>query len=573
MAVRPPGKDDLAAIARGYGMHLSDEDLGSFEPLVAGLLSSYDAVEELYAQTAPQPPANRTWKQPDPAENPLGAWYVRTEIASRPDGPLAGRRVAIKDNIEVAGVPMMNGSRTLEGFVPSRDATVVTRLLAAGATITGKSVCEDLCFSGGSHTSVTGPVRNPWDTDRTTGGSSSGSAALVASGEADLAMGGDQGGSVRIPSSWCGTVGHKPTHGLVPYTGAFPIEATIDHLGPITRTVADAALMLNVIAGRDGWDPRQPADLRPEDYVAALNQDVTGLRAGLVSEGFGIPDLSEERVDQAVRAAAGRLREAGMQVEDVSIPWHRHAMHVWNVIATDGATVQMVDGNAYGWNWDGLYDPELIAYYGRQRLEVPDAWPETVKLVVLGGRYSVEKYQARHYAMARNLVFDVRRHYDEPLRRAGHADPADGGHPDPGRLSTARGPARLRAGDDPQHRAVRHQRPPGHQRPGGPGGRPPGRDDDRRQAVRRRRLPAGGARLRAAVRRLPGPARRGVTCGRPAADPDRGHDRIGQDDHGRAPRGLAGPPRRRRAGLRRGRRGSSHPDQAGGRTAGHPGAG
>ena len=227
---------------------------------------------------------------------------------------------------------MMNGSRTLEGFVPSRDATVVTRLLAAGATITGKSVCEDLCFSGGSHTSVTGPVRNPWDTDRTTGGSSSGSAALVASGEADLAMGGDQGGSVRIPSSWCGTVGHKPTHGLVPYTGAFPIEVTIDHLGPITRTVADAALMLNVIAGRDGWDPRQPADLRPEDYVAALNQDVTGLRAGLVSEGFGIPDLSEERVDQTVRAAADRLREAGMQVEDVSIPWHRHAMHVWNVI-------------------------------------------------------------------------------------------------------------------------------------------------------------------------------------------------------------------------------------------------
>jgi len=219
MAVRPPGKDDLAAIARGYGMHLSDEDLGSFEPMVAGLLSSYDAVEELYAQTAPQPPANRTWKQPDPGGNPLGAWYVRTEIAERPDGPLAGRRVAIKDNIEVAGVPMMNGSRTLEGFVPSRDATVVTRLLAAGATITGKSVCEDLCFSGGSHTSVTGPVRNPWDTDRTTGGSSSGSAALVASGEADLAMGGDQGGSVRIPSSWCGTVGHKPTHGLVPYTG------------------------------------------------------------------------------------------------------------------------------------------------------------------------------------------------------------------------------------------------------------------------------------------------------------------------------------------------------------------
>ena len=336
----------------------------------------------------------------------------------------------------------------------------------------------------------------------------------MATGEADLALGGDQGGSVRIPSSWCGTVGHKPTHGLVPYTGAFPIEFTIDHLGPITRTVADAALMLNVIAGRDGWDPRQPADLRPQDYVGELNRDVAGLRAGLVSEGFGLPGLSEERVDQTVRAAADRLREAGMEVGEVSIPWHRHAMHVWNVIATDGAAVQMVDGNGYGYNWDGLYDPELIAYYGRQRREVADHWSETVKLVALGGRYSVENYQARHYAMARNLVPEVRRHYDEALSSFDVlvmptlpmvATP----------LVTAvrltRDLHRPGAGDDPQHRAVRHQRPPGHQRPGRPGRRPPGRHDDRRQAVRRRHLPPRGPRLRGAVRRLPRPARTGVT--------------------------------------------------------------
>lgn len=415
MAVRPPSRDELAAIARGYGMHPTAEDLASLEPMVANLLSSYEAVEELYAQIAPQVPAGRSWSRPEPAGNPLGAWYVRTEIPGADDGPLAGRRVAVKDNTEVAGVPMMNGSRTLEGFVPSRDATVVSRLLAAGATIMGKAVCEDLCFSGASHTSVTGPVRNPWDVARTTGGSSSGSAALVAAGEVDLALGGDQGGSIRIPSAFCGVVGHKPTHGLVPYTGAFPIELTLDHLGPITRTVADAALMLSVIAGRDGWDPRQPADLDPEDYVGELGRGVAGLRAGVVSEGFGIPDLSEPGVDEAVRGAAERLREGGMEVGEVSIPWHRHAMHVWNVIATDGATVQMIDGNGYGLNWDGLYDPELIAFYGRQRREVADAWSETVKLVVLSGRYSVENYQARHYAMARNLAFEVRRRYDEAL--------------------------------------------------------------------------------------------------------------------------------------------------------------
>ena len=160
---------------------------------------------------------------------------MTTLITERSDGPLAGRSVAVKDNTAVAGVPMMNGSSTLEGFRPARDATVVSRLLAAGATIAGKAVCEDLCFSGGSHTSRSGPVRNPWDTTRSAGGSSSGSAALLAAGVVDIATGGDQGGSVRIPAAYCGVVGHKPTHGLVPNTGAFPIEQTIDHLGPMAR--------------------------------------------------------------------------------------------------------------------------------------------------------------------------------------------------------------------------------------------------------------------------------------------------------------------------------------------------
>ncbi|HEY0358270.1 MAG TPA: amidase [Mycobacteriales bacterium] len=414
MAVRPPSRDDLAAIARGYGFTFDDADLASFETLVGASLTSYDVVERLYEATAPAVP-DRSWARPDAADNPLGAWYVRTGITGTVDGPLAGYRVAIKDNTAVAGVPMMNGSRTVEGFVPRRDATVVTRLLAAGATITGKSVCEDLCFSGASHTSVTGPVRNPWDPRRTAGGSSSGSAALVAAGEADLALGGDQGGSIRMPAACCGVVGHKPTHGLVPYTGAFPIELTLDHLGPIARTVSDAALMLDVIAGPDGLDPRQPAGLTPAAHRAALTGDVDGLRVGVVAEGFGIPGLSDPDVDAAVRAAADLLAEAGMDVGEVGIPWHRNGMHVWNVVATDGATVQLIDGNGYGHNWDGLYDAELIAHYGRQRKAVADQWSETVKLVALTGRYSIDHYQSRHYAMARNLTFELRRAYDDAL--------------------------------------------------------------------------------------------------------------------------------------------------------------
>jgi amidase len=415
MTIRPPDEADLAAVAERYGLGLSAADITAFAPFATGLLGSWTAIEELYDRTAPTPPSGREWSRPDDADNPLGAWYVTTSIHETDDGPLSGRTVAIKDNIMVAGVPMMNGSETLEGFVPTRDATVVTRLLAAGATIAGKAVCEDLCFSGGSHTSRTGPVRNPWDPTRSAGGSSSGSAALVASRAVDLAVGGDQGGSVRIPSAYSGTVGHKPTHGLVPYTGAFPIELTLDHLGPITRTVADAALMLGVLAGADGLDPRQPAGVVGADYVAALDGGVDGLRIGVVAEGFEIPDVSMAGVDDAVRKAIERLRELGATVTDVSVPWHRDAMHVWNVIATEGATAQMVDGNAYGMNYQGMYDPELIAFYGRQWRERAARLSETVKLVVMAGRHAIDTAYGQHYAMARNLSFELRRAYDEAL--------------------------------------------------------------------------------------------------------------------------------------------------------------
>ena len=416
MPVQPPDPAALAAVAEHYGLDLSDADVSSFSPMVHGLLSSWDVVEGLYAETAPAATA-RAWTRPEGDANPYDAWYVTTEITAGGGGPLTGRTVAIKDNTMVAGVPMMNGSKTVQGFVPTRDATVVTRLLAAGATIAGKAVCEEMCFSGGSHTNRTGPpVRNPWDETRSPGGSSCGSAALVAGGVVDMATGGDQGGSVRMPASYSGIVGHKPTHGLVPYTGAFPIEQTIDHLGPMTRTVADAALMLSVIAGPDGLDPRQPTDLVPQDYLAAVGQSAAGLRVGVVAEGFGHPN-SDPGVDAAVRAAAERLRGAGLTVEDVSIPWHLHGAKIWDVIATEGATAQMVDGNGYGMNWEGHYDPELVEHYGRQWRADGSQFSETVKLVLLAGRYAINRYQGKHYAMARNLVPQLRAGYDTALAR------------------------------------------------------------------------------------------------------------------------------------------------------------
>jgi amidase len=418
MPVPPPDSKAVADVAAGYRLGLSDADAASFQPFVSGVLGSWDEVERLYADIAPVAP-ERAWKRPADEDNPYNAWYVTTEITGSPDGPLAGRTVAIKDNTAVAGVPMMNGSKTLEGFVPSEDATVVRRVLDAGATITGKAVCEDLCFSGGSHTARTGPVRNPWDETRSTGGSSSGNAALLAAGLVDLAIGGDQGGSVRMPAAFSGVVGHKPTHGLVPYTGAFPIEQTIDHLGPMTRTVTDAATLLAVLAGADGVDPRQPTGLpglELAEFLAEVHRPAAGLRVGVVSEGFG-RDNSEPGVDNTVRAAVRTLTDAGLAAEEVSIPWHLLGVNVWNVIGIEGTLNQMVDGNGYGANWPGRYDPELIEYYGRQWRDAPHEIPPTVKMLMLAGGYARERFHNKHYAMARNLVPSLRQGYDDALAR------------------------------------------------------------------------------------------------------------------------------------------------------------
>ncbi len=415
MSARLPAVAELAEIARRFRLTLDPDDLVSFQGLIRASLASYDVIDRLQDPRAPVRYPRSPGERPRPEENPFGAWYWRTSIKGAPTGPLAGKRVVIKDNTCVAGVPMMNGSRTLEGFVPNEDATVVTRLLDAGAEIVGKAVCEDLCFSGGSHTPATGPVRNPWDPKRSAGGSSNGSAVLVAIGQADLALGGDQGGSVRIPSAFCGTVGMKPTHGLVPYTGAFPIELTLDHLGPIARTVRDVALMLGVIAGPDGQDPRQDPGITIDDYVSHLDEGIHDLRVGVIKEAFGWPGLSEPDVDESVREAAQRLTEAGAKVDEVSVPEHLNGIHIWNVIAIEGATNQMVNLSGYGMNWKGHYSQQLIEAFHAGRLAHANDLSETVKLVMLMGQFLIDEYGGRYYARARNLAPVLTAAYDRAL--------------------------------------------------------------------------------------------------------------------------------------------------------------
>jgi len=410
MIVKPPTAEELEHIALQFGLDLTPEDVASFQGLMAGPLASYQRLQEMVEPRLPVKYPRTPGYRPERSEDPLNAWTRKTSIKGAAGGPLAGKRVAIKDNICVAGVPMMNGTSVLEGYVPDVDATLVTRILDAGGEIAGKADCESLCFSGGSHTTDNGPVLNPHDHSRTTGGSSAGSAALVAAGEVDMAIGGDQGGSIRIPAAWCGIYGLKPTHGLVPYTGAFPIETTLDHLGPMARSTADIALLLEVIAGEDGFDPRQYR-VDPQAYTKALTGEVKGLRIGIVPEGFGLPN-AEPDVDALVMQAAARFEALGAVVSTVSVPMHLDGVHIWNGISIEGATELMLKGNGFGTNWKGYYNVGLMDAFARGWRSRANDLSETAKLVLLTGEYMHRHYHGRFYAKAQNLALKLKAAYD-----------------------------------------------------------------------------------------------------------------------------------------------------------------
>src|SRR6266849_5183196 len=302
MPVTVPTPDQLKEIANQVGLSLTDADVASFIGLMTPSIAGYNVVDGL-PNNLPEVKYPRTpGYRPSGEENPQNAWYVKTTVKGASGGKLADKTVVLKDNVMLAGVPMMNGASTLEGYVPEVDATVAIRILDAGGTIVGKSHCEYFCLSGGSHTNATGPVHNPRKHGYSAGGSSSGSAVLVAKGEVDMAIGGDQGGSIRMPASFCGVFGMKPTWGLVPYTGIMPIEIFVDHTGPMTRSVADNALLLEVIAGDDGYDPRIKAP-QVHPYSQALGRGAKDLKIAIVKEGFGHP-TSERAVDEKVRAGA-----------------------------------------------------------------------------------------------------------------------------------------------------------------------------------------------------------------------------------------------------------------------------
>jgi amidase len=408
----PPSSEEVIAAAWRLGMTLSDDAAAMFARYGAALEFAYRRVEAL-DEYLPQPqPGERTFTRPAPADNRFGAWLVKSSIKRDVVGKLSGKRVALKDTIAVAGLPLSDGTDFLN-HIPAFDATIVDRILAAGGEIAGKAVCEFLSYSSGSHTAVTGFVENPVKPGYGAGGSSSGSAALVAAGEVDMAIGGDQAGSIRIPAAHCGLYGLKPTFGRVPYAGAVSSEFVIDHLGPITASVADNALLLGCIAGADPLDPRTAGTPPPDDYSGALGRSIGDLSIAVVSEGFGHRN-SQPEVDATVRRASAEFARLGATIREVSLPSHRDGLAIWLVFAMEGYFGNLIRGNGFGGNYDGLQWSGLNDAIARWR-DDPDRLPPNLKLGMLMGEDAGGRYRRHYYVKAMNLVRRLRDAYDRAL--------------------------------------------------------------------------------------------------------------------------------------------------------------
>ncbi len=413
MPFRVPTVTDIIRAGAVLGLDLTNAEAHEYLGSMERLIESYKIVDGL-SDERPVTPSNRTYFEwPEVGQNLHNAWYVKTNISGANYGKLLGKNVVLKDNICLSGIPMMNGSRLFEGLVPQIDATVVTRLLEQGATITGKATCESFCYSGGSHTSDTGPVLNPWSSKRSAGGSSSGCAALLASQEVDMALGCDQAGSIRIPAAFCGIYGLKPTFGLVPYTGILTSEMSLDHVGPMTATVEDNATLLEVISGPDGLDPRQTINVS-QSYTDFLKLPVNGMRIGILREGFGLNN-SEKEVDHLVCAAANKFAELGAIVKEISVPMHKISTAIRAPIAVEGGVNTILHNDGSPRHGKDLYIIELLAA-GRAWRGSADKLPESLKYIALFGQHVMDTHGTEFYAKAQNITRRLTSAYDQVFK-------------------------------------------------------------------------------------------------------------------------------------------------------------
>ncbi|MGZ4830347.1 MAG: Asp-tRNA(Asn)/Glu-tRNA(Gln) amidotransferase subunit GatA [Candidatus Angelobacter sp.] len=326
--------------------------------------------------------------------------------------PLAGVPIGIKDVMVTTGIRTTAGSKILQNFIPPYDCTAVARLEAAGAIVLGKMNCDEFAMGSSNENSAYGPVRNPRDQSRVPGGSSGGSAAAVAAGTAVATLGSDTGGSIRQPASFCGVVGLMPTYGRVSRYGLIAFASSLDHIGPLTKTVKDAAILLRVIAGRDPLDSTS-ADVPVPDYEADLAKPMRGLKIGVPKEYFG--EGLDAEVRAAVEAGIARLRSAGCEIVPISLPHTPYAVPTYYLIATAEASANLArfDGVRYGFRAKNTRT--LSQMYRKSRDE---GFGTEVKRRIMLGTYALSSgYYDAYYLKAQRVRTLLTRDFEEAFQK------------------------------------------------------------------------------------------------------------------------------------------------------------
>lgn len=326
--------------------------------------------------------------------------------------PLGGVPVAIKDVMVTRGVRTTAGSKILGNYIPPYDCTAVARLEAAGAVVLGKTNCDEFAMGSSNENSAWKPVHNPRDLSRVPGGSSGGSAACVAADMAVAALGSDTGGSIRQPASFCGVVGLMPTYGRVSRYGLIAFASSLDHIGPLTKTVKDAAIVLRTIAGRDAMDATS-ADVPVPDYVSDLEKPIRGLKIGVAKEYFG--EGLDGEVRKAIEAAIQKLAKLGCEIVEVSLPHTKYAIPTYYIVATAEASANLArfDGVRYGYRAAG--GRSLADMYRRSRDEGFGA--EAKRRIMLGTYALSAGYYDAYYLKAQKVRTLLTRDFDDAFKR------------------------------------------------------------------------------------------------------------------------------------------------------------
>ena len=413
--VRPPSLEQVQTMADWLHLNLTPSEVAEYSEVIADGLEACNRLDELTQHPSPLERPLVTGYRPTPEDDPLNIFITRCEIAGAETGKLAGKRVAVKDNIAVAGLPWTGGNRSLADITPDFDAVVVERLLNAGATLVGKLNQDDYAFSGSSDTSGFGAVRNPLNPDYSPGGSSSGEGAAVRAGYAEITLGVDQAGSGRIPAAWTGTCAIKPTHGLVPSYGIHYLDHTIDHICPCAKTVDEVALALEVIAGPDPRDPQWVrGPVNPTEYASNLDRDPSDLSIGILKEGFGRnPDRADN--DKTVMEAVTQLEEAGASVREVSVPLWSDSWAIYVSVFSASMSV-MFESNGQGFFHNGNTMPGLASALGAKKRLWSHEYPPLLNMFLLMGLYLRREYDNVYYAKGQNVRKVLARQVDEALQ-------------------------------------------------------------------------------------------------------------------------------------------------------------